>query len=178
MAQQGGRGMAFETLINHANAIYRQRGLAVVQKRPTPIKILRTNGTRIVSAVLESASTVDYEGVYRGRSLQFEAKSTREKRFDLKNLLPHQVEHLRACAAQGALCFVLVEFTEQQRIYLLPGERMLLAWDASQHGGAKSIPLKDIEQSCFPVQQGRGVLVDYLAAVELWSGGWSVGVLS
>ncbi|MCY0910041.1 MAG: Holliday junction resolvase RecU [Sulfobacillus thermotolerans] len=163
-----GRGMALEALINHASAVYRERGWCVVYKRPTPVKILRTRGTRILSAVLESASTVDYEGVYRGHSLQFEAKSTAENRFDLKNILPHQVAHLRECRAQGALCFLLLEFSAQGRVYLVPAERIFSALDDAENGGRKSIRNADIESTCYAVTQGRGVVLDYLAALDAW----------
>lgn len=163
----GNRGMALEELINFANKQYLFRGLAVIHKRPTPVKIIRTKGTRITSAVLESKSTVDYEGVYRGKSLQFEAKQTKEKtRFPLDNIHEHQVEHIRACTKQGAVTFVIVEFTAWHKVFYVPGKLILEAWDAAGRGGRKSIPYDDIERVCFPVAQGRGVVLDYLAVVD------------
>lgn len=81
-----------EMLINHTNQVYRNLGMALVTKRPTPVKLVKTQGTRVLSAFIEAASTVDYEGCYRGRSLQFEARQTKQElRFDLDNVHEHQV---------------------------------------------------------------------------------------
>jgi len=64
-----------------------------------------------VSAVIEDKSTVDYEGCYKGYSLQFEAKSTQSNSsWALKHIHEHQVEHLRLSVSMGAICFVVLEF--------------------------------------------------------------------
>ncbi len=41
---QGNRGMAFEKLINLANEIYQRGGVALINKRPTPVKVLISKG--------------------------------------------------------------------------------------------------------------------------------------
>ncbi|WP_067924829.1 Holliday junction resolvase RecU [Alicyclobacillus shizuokensis] len=163
----GNRGAALEMLINHTNEVYRARGWAVVTKRPTPVAIVRTKGTRILSAYLEAKSTVDYEGVYHGRSLQFEAKSTREtRRFPLSNFHEHQIEHMRACLQQGAVVFAIVEFTRVDERLYVPGKLILDAWDRWKAGGKASIPREDLEEQCYRIRSGRGVAVDYLAVVD------------
>jgi recombination protein U len=161
------RGAGLEALINHTNEVYRARGWAVVHKRPTPVAIVRTRGTQIVSAYLEAKSTVDYEGVYRGRSLQFEAKSTRESsRFPLSNFHAHQIEHMRACLNQGAIVFAIVEFARDNERLYVPARLILDAWDRWKAGGKASIPREDLEAQCYEIRSGRGVAVDYLAVVD------------
>lgn len=84
---QGKRGMAFEKLINLSNEMYQREGVALINKRPTPVKVLKMVYGRVKDGYYESKSTVDYDGVYRGRAIAFEAKSTNEiNRFDLKTL--------------------------------------------------------------------------------------------
>lgn len=167
MITQANRGMGLESMINYSNEIYRTRGIAVIHKRPVPVKIIRTKGNQILQAYLEAHSTVDYEGVYREHSLQFEAKSTRVKtRFDLVNFHTHQVEHLRSCARHGAVAFVIVEFATSDERYLLPADTLIRFWDVAQSGGSKSIPLQDVAESGFRISSGRGVPVDYLAIVD------------
>lgn len=164
---QANRGMSLENLVNRANEQYMARGLAVIHKRPVPVKILRTQGTRITSGFLEAKSTVDYSGVYRGHALEFEAKATREKtRFPLDNIHPHQVEHLRSCMAAGAVCFLIMEFTQHHEIYYVPAKMVVDAWDAGAGGGRKSIPYEDVRVMCYKLQSGRGVVLDYLATVD------------
>lgn len=48
------RGMALEHLIEFTNSAYLNHGWAVVHKRPTPVKIVKTQGTRVTSALLEA----------------------------------------------------------------------------------------------------------------------------
>jgi len=164
---QANRGMALEQLINHTNIAYLHRGIAVIHKRPTPVKILRTQGTRVTSAVLEAPSTVDYEGVYRGHSLQFEAKSTRETtRFPLDNIHAHQVEHMRSCMTAGAICFVILEFAKLHEIFYVPGKMVVDAWDKASSGERKSITYDDVARLCYLLKATRAVPVDYLAVVD------------
>lgn len=167
MTGQANRGMSLEQLINHANAQYLSKGVAVVHKRPTPVKILKTQGSRITSAVLESKSTVDYQGVYNGHALEFEAKQTTEKAsFPLKNFHAHQVEHIRKCMQAGAICFVVMEFTKHHEIYFVPGKLIVDAWDAAERGGRKSIPHDDVQVMCYELKSGNGVALDYLSVVD------------
>lgn len=44
---QGNRGMAFEMLINLANQMYQRVGVALIKKRPTPVKVLKSKGGRV-----------------------------------------------------------------------------------------------------------------------------------
>ena len=166
-ATQANRGMGLEKLINETNETYLARGIAVVNKRPIPVLIKERHGTHVSSGQIVGKSTVDYEGVYRGHSLQFEAKSTRESnRFPLDNFHEHQVEHMRACMKQGAIVFAILEFTRfDQRLYV-PGRLILNAWDKCQVGGPASIPREALEMQCWTLNSTRGVFVDYLAVVD------------
>ncbi len=61
--------------------------MALINKRPTPVKVLKSKGGRVLNGFYEAKSTVDYDGVYKGRAIAFEAKSTeKDTRFDLKNI--------------------------------------------------------------------------------------------
>ncbi len=164
---QANRGMGLEKLINKTNDAYLARGIAVVNKRPIPVLIQERHGTQVSSGQIVGKSTVDYEGVYRGHSLQFEAKSTRESnRFPLNNFHEHQIEHMRACLKQGAIVFAILEFTRfDQRLYV-PGRLILNAWEKHLVGGPASIPREALEMQCWAIQSTRGVLVDYLAVVD------------
>ncbi|QQE80910.1 Holliday junction resolvase RecU [Alicyclobacillus sp. SO9] len=164
---QGNRGMSLELLINHSNQIYYERGQAVVNKRPTPVKIVKTKGTRILSAYLESPSTVDYEGTYQGHSLQFEAKSTKQlNRFPMDNVHLHQINHLRARRLSGAITFAVIEFAKRNTVFYVPGELIERAWDAAENGGKKSIPFDDLSRECLTIGSKSGIPLDYLAAVD------------
>jgi recombination protein U len=82
--------MGFEADINESNAYYLEHDLCLVTKRPTPINVVKvdyTHGAKITQAYFETQSTTDYNGVYQGHYLDFEAKSTQSKTsFPLHNI--------------------------------------------------------------------------------------------
>ncbi|TVY02407.1 Holliday junction resolvase RecU [Paenibacillus cremeus] len=164
----GGRGMAFEELISWVNEAYEAKGIATIEKIPTPITVLRSEGARI-SGVYSKKSSVDYTGSYRSRPIWFDAKSTKNKTsFPLDFVEQHQVDRLIRHDANGAICFFLFWFTELNQYYLMPLKSFLCYWNRKETGvrGSKSIPLNEFEANAIRVDKsGRGSL-DYLAAVD------------
>ena len=103
----GSRGMSLDERINESNRFYLQRNIAVIHKKPTPIQVVKVDypkrsAARISEAYYRQASTTDYNGIYQGFYIDFEAKETKNKRsFPLSNLKDHQVKHMKACFEQG-----------------------------------------------------------------------------
>ena len=93
------RGMNLEDDINSSNEYYRNKNICLIYKRPTPINIVKVDysrGARIIDAYFEKQSTTDYNGVYKGKYIDFEAKNTTNKTsFPLHNIYKHQIEHLK-----------------------------------------------------------------------------------
>lgn len=162
----GNRGMAFEMLINMTNEQYKNQEVALINKRPTPVKVIKSRGTQITKAAFESKSTVDYDGVYRGLSITFEAKSVGEKRFDLKHLQTHQMQYLNTANMHGAIAFLLIEIRPMKKVFLVPYKMIAHYWKKAHTGGRKSIPLDELEVYGYEVKQGRRVLLDYLAIID------------
>lgn len=174
----GNRGMAFESLINMANVQYENGGVALINKRPTPVKVLKTQGSK-VQGVYESKSTVDYDGVYKGKAIYFEAKSVKGTRFKLDNLHDHQIKHLEKAFNLGAVCFLLIEFSDSKTIYFVPYTVMKFYVDKSKANyaprGSKSIPQDDFDVYAYGVKSTNRSLLDYLYWVdELYGGEASV----
>ena len=65
---RGLRGSTLEELINRTNEQYREKGLALIQKIPTPITPVKMDKTsrHITLAYFEQKSTVDYIGAVQG----------------------------------------------------------------------------------------------------------------
>ena len=76
---RGLRGSGLEDLINHTNDSYREKGLALIQKIPTPITPIEIDKTsrHITLAYFDQKSTVDYIGVVQGILMQRNAGLTR-----------------------------------------------------------------------------------------------------
>lgn len=114
MINYANRGKALQMLINSTNAVYKQKGWALVDEVPTPSKNIKGR------IIYERKSTVDYYGISQGRGIAFDAKSTKEtKRFDLKNVHDHQVQYLDHFLKQGGIAFLLIEFARLREFYFV-----------------------------------------------------------
>ena len=65
---RGLRGSTLEDMINRTNERYREKGLALIQKVPTPITPIKIDKEHrhITLAYFEQKSTVDYIGAVQG----------------------------------------------------------------------------------------------------------------
>ncbi len=165
--QAGNRGMSFEDEINKSNEYYLSKGIAVIHKKPTPIKIINvdySHGAKITEAFFQEPSTTDYNGIYKGLYVDFEAKSTHSKTsFPLKNIPKQQIEHLNAVLALGAVAFFLIEIVPLNEIYLLPAKYVCSFYKEKPR---ESIPVKDIKENGIQVKEKYLPRLDYLAAVD------------
>lgn len=165
------RGMRFEEAINASNDYYLIRGQAVIHKKPTPVQIVHVDYPRRSAAVIKEAyfkeaSTTDYNGVYQGRYLDFEAKETKNKTsFPLKNFHEHQIIHMRNCLKQNGICFVLLWFSTLERCFFLDSHQLIHYWD-SQHIAKKSLSLSLIEEIGIEIQPKIAPRIPYLDAVS------------
>lgn len=161
------RGMGLEANINDANLFYNEKAIALITKRPTPINIVKvdySHGARITDAYFEHQSTTDYNGIYHGKYLDFEAKSTRSKTsFPLGNISVHQIAHLKQVLQQQGIAFFIICFSLLDEVYLLDARFVI---DCFEHGLKKSISLETIKKEGCPVRQGFHPRLYYLEAVD------------
>ena len=162
------RGLLFEEEINTSNEFYRNNNRAIIYKKPTPLKVVRTgvnekNKYCISEAYFEKPSTTDYNGIYNGKYIDFEAKETKNKTsFPLSNIHPHQVEHLAKIIEHGGIGFIIVNFKMLNEVYILDG----LIVKKYMDGNTSSIPLKVFKEDGVLVPQGYILTIDYLKAVD------------
>lgn len=161
------RGMNLEEDINVSNDYYRNQGIALIYKRPTPINIVKVDyskGARIIDAYFEKQSTTDYNGVYKGRYIDFEAKSTKNRTsFPISNISSHQIEHLKQVINHGGIAFFIVEFQLRNEIYLIDASFVI---EFYEHGERKSIPYETFKKEGILVKLGYQPRIDYIPAVE------------
>lgn len=166
------RGMLLEELLNETNNYYLTNNIAVVYKKPTPIQIVKTSfsskGIRITDAFFKEPSTTDYNGVYNGKYIDFEAKETRNKTsFPLKNIHKHQIKHMENIINNKGICFLIVYFTSLNRIYLLFAED-LIKYIASTK--SSSIPISLFKEKGFIIENKLGASIDYLEIINNFGG--------
>ncbi len=165
---RGLRGSALEDLVNFTNDYYRQRGLALFQKIPTPITPVEvSNEKRIITlAYFDKQSTVDYIGVVQGIAVCFDAKETTLKSLPIQNIHPHQIAFMKDFQKQNGISFLLVYFSAIDSFYFLPFEILEQYWTDSQKGGRKSIPLSAFEEQ-YHIKHKNGIL-QYLDVINTY----------
>ena len=116
---RGLRGSTLEDMINKTNEKYRENGLALIQKIPTPITPIKMEPeTRhITLAYFEQKSTVDYIGAVQGIPVCFDAKECNTDTFPLANIHEHQVEFMRYFEKQDGVAFILISYTHRNEYY-------------------------------------------------------------
>ncbi|NLI89034.1 MAG: Holliday junction resolvase RecU [Epulopiscium sp.] len=164
---RGLRGSMLEELITHTNELYREKGLALVQKVPTPITPTRIDQeTRtITQAYFEQKSTVDFIGVVQGLPVCFDAKETNLKSLPFANIHLHQIEYMKDFTKQGGEAFFIINFKHYDEMYLLPFDLFYSHWEKVDHGGRKSISYKDFPKE-LQIYSEDGAFVHYLKALQ------------
>lgn len=170
----GNRGMTLEKEINLTNEYYREIDLAYIYKKPTPIKITKVDYPSRKQAIIKEAffempSTTDYNGLYHGSYIDFEAKETTNKTsFPLSNIHHHQIEHIRNVIRHDGICFLIVRFTTLNFTYLLLGSDFI---EFLEQNKRKSIPLSYFQEHGFLIKDKLKPRVDYLSIVDQIYGG-------
>ncbi len=165
----GNRGMTLEYLINSSNDYYRMIDKAIVYKKPTPITVARVNfpsryEAKIEEAYYKTPSTTDYNGIYKGKYIDFEAKETQSKTsFPLSNIHKHQIKHIEDIIRHGGIGFILVYFKLINKIYYLKGEDLI---NFISNTDRKSIPLSYFEEKGFILKERINPYIDYLKIVD------------
>ena len=161
------RGMNLENDINLSNEYYRDHDICLITKRPTPVNIVKVDysrGARITDAYFEKQSTTDYNGVYKGKYIDFEAKNTKSKTsFPLNNIEPHQIEHLKGVIHHGGIAFFIIQFQLLNEVYLLDAQYVI---DYYENGERKSIPYSAFKEKGIIIKQGYSPRLYYVDAIE------------
>lgn len=165
------RGMNLEKMINQTNEFYLDNNIAVIHKKPIPIQIVnvdykRRSAAKIIEAYYKLPSTTDYNGIYKGKYIDFEAKETKSKTsFPLKNIHEHQIIHLEKCLKHGGISFIIIYFSKIDRIFFLDSKYVSLYYKRSLKG-RKSISLEEIEDNGIEIIQGYRKPIDYLQVID------------
>lgn len=157
------RGMDLENLINMINEYYINNDIAIIYKKPTPIQIVKYDydKNRIADAYYKSASTLDYNGIYKGYYVEFDAKNTNKNYLPLRNIANHQILHIRKILKHDGIAFLIIMINS--KCFLLPGEDLLYFIDNETR---KSIPYNYICEKGYEIKYNYLKGIDYIDAVE------------
>lgn len=164
------RGMNLEDDLNQTNQYYLDLNVAVIYKKPTPLTIVKVDypsraHSKITEAYFKIPSTTDYNGIYKGRYIDFEAKETQSKTsFALSNLHAHQIQHMQSILEHGGISFLILRFTSLDETYLLFIEDLL---DFVKMNTRKSIPYAWVKEKAQLIPYTLTPPIHYLKVIEL-----------
>lgn len=166
------RGMNLEEDIDETNTYYVATNKAIIHKKPTPVQIVRVHYPKRSAAVItegyfKQASTTDYNGIYKGKHIDFEAKETKNiTSFPLTNIHEHQVHHMKSILEHNGICFIIIRFSQLDETYLLPAEHLLTFWHRNLNGGRKSIRYEEVTKYGSLIPFLYPARVDFLRVVD------------
>ena len=160
---RGLRGSTLEEWINRTNERYDEKGLALMQKIPTPITPVRIDKEHrhITLAYFEQKSTVDYIGTVQGIPVCFDAKECNTDTCPLHNIHEHQVEFMRRFEKQDGIAFLVIYYSGRNELYYMTFRELIIFWERAQNGGRKSIRIEELNPDYF-MKLKQGIYVPYL----------------
>lgn len=166
-------GMTLESDIETTNNYYLDQGIAVIHKKPTPIQVVDVsyparNKAKIVEAYYKTPSTTDFNGIYRGRYIDFDAKETNSKTsMPLANIHPHQITHLSNVDKHGGIAFLIVHFKQTNEYFFIHIKDILPIWNLKNtEKGRKSIPYHYFKEKGLLIPFSYMPRIDYLKIID------------
>ena len=164
------RGMDLEGVIESTNEYYRDNDIAYIYKKPTPIGVTKVaysnKGKRIQDGYYKSPSTLDFNGLYKGYYIEFDAKVTENKTsFPISNVHDHQIKHIYNINKHGGIVFLIIMMNN--KYFLLMGNTFL---DFIKNNTRKSIPYEFLEKNAYEMHLSLKGL-DYLEIINKLIGG-------
>lgn len=159
------RGMSLEEDINSSNTYYLVNDIAVVHKKPTPIQVTKVTYPEsiIKEGFFKTPSTTDYNGLYKGKYIDFEAKETKTSSFPIKNIHPHQIKHLQSIDKHGGISFIIIRFTNLNETYYLETKNLI---NFIENETRKSIPIDYFKKNAHLIKNKYNPLVDYIEVIN------------
>lgn len=165
-------GMTLESDIEATNQYYLDMNIAVIYKKPTPIQVVNVsyparNKAKIVEAYYKTPSTTDFNGIYKGRYIDFDVKETLSKTsIPLANIHSHQIEHLKKVQEHGGIAFLIVHFKYYDEHYFLPFDVLYDYYENQKKGGRKSIPYEVFQKKAYLIPFSLNPRLDYLQIIQ------------
>ena len=163
------RGMMFENELNKSNEYYININKALIYKKPTPVRIVKVeypnrSHAKIVEGYYQTPSTTDYNGIYRGKYIDYEAKETNNLSFSFDHIFKHQIDHLLKVNEHGGIAFIIIFFKKVDKIFIVDIKPFYEQYIKQDKRSIKHTEIESI--GGLEVSRGYAPLIDYLKQVD------------
>lgn len=162
-------GMSLESDINKSNESYLDSKIANIHKKPTPITIVKVSypkrsAAKITEAYFKLPSTTDYNGIFDGKYIDFEAKECHSKTsFPFTSIYKHQIDHLASVVSMGGIAFIILRMAHYDETYLIKAIDFINYYKKSKR---KSLPYSWILENGYIIPRNYIRPCDYLKIVK------------
>ncbi|MDD2682053.1 MAG: Holliday junction resolvase RecU [Bacilli bacterium] len=164
-------GMMFEEALNISNEYYRIQDIAYIYKKPTPIQVVKVeypsrNKAKIVEAYYKTPSTTDYNGIYKGKYIDYEAKETNNLSFSFTHIAKHQMEHLQKVHKHGGLAFIIIYYKKINKVVIIDIMPFMKLYKLGLENNEKSITYTKALEIGIEVKLKYSPQIDYIKALD------------
>lgn len=135
------RGAALEEFMKFANARYRQKGVAHIEKQNTEFIPLRDRNGKLVSCKVEEKATFDFLGRYKHYPIAIEAKNSNDNTIRWDRVEKNQARDMNGfCKQPGTIGMVVVGFG-LKTFYAIPWTFWSKAYEVRVLRGDRKAPV-------------------------------------
>ncbi len=167
------RGMSLENMINNSCEYYLYNNIANIHKKPTPIQVVKVDypsrsSTKIIEAYYKTPSTTDYNGIYKGKYIDFEAKETNIKNYlGFEYIHHHQITHLENIVKHGGIGFLIIYFKHYDEVYLYDFNDFILLYNKRNDiNGKKSIAYTEVKENGILIKRNYIPNLEIIKAID------------
>jgi recombination protein U len=138
------RGLELERILINTFNQKKYSNIALIEKSPTPIQVLKNDEDFISKAYFKRVSSLDFCGVFKGKHIEIEAKSTQNTTiFNFNNIQDHQYERMKKLIELDSLVYLVIEFKTINKFFIMEGKQAVKFYE----GKPKNISI-DIINDC------------------------------
>lgn len=161
----GNKGMLLETIINKTIKLYAKNDIAIFHKKDVSIKFgsIEKNGLqlKVKNGYITKKSTTDYYGIYKGKFVTFEAKSTQKESLPLNNIQEHQIKYMNDIDKHNGISFLIIGFNSLNRYFMLKPSNLELL-------DKKRINIDFVVNHGIELELIYPGILDFASALESW----------
>ena len=152
-------GKNFEDQIESICEVYKLNNLAIIEKTPEPMKVLKHIENGHFETIFTKSAQPDFKGIIKGgQTVVFDAKFTEADKITYQALSEYQREALTNYKGFGAMSFVLVGFFDGS-MYRVDIE----TWNNMKEiFGRKHIKKEELENMSIRAKRAKNGIIDFL----------------
>lgn len=149
-----------EGIVKKACAYYRENKIARIDCIPVPTQFIPGRGL-----VHNRVGLVDFVGICNGKFIAFDTKERKELPLYFSHIAEHQIEYLSDVCKQGGDGYLLLHWTDGDKMWLIPFNNI----EQAQNQGLKGLSENWLNTYAISIQNWRNTypICDFLSSLKI-----------